>query len=208
MTVGWSTTFMIAFYSLTIVTAIVYLSLMTFQRRVNMKKMMENVSGKLAAHVTLSAKDVVNLGRGFGLSPKSSGDAIYRLYAGTHDPISFDALKVLVSEIEKEEAFDELPDEVKPSLSRIVKLVDNSNDPSDKHILLPITTTLLKYVELKAEQEKVKKQTYRAYVITVISFVVGASSFYLTLKTPSQDDIKKAIQEVLIERSANGPVGK
>jgi hypothetical protein len=63
----------------------------------------------------------------------------------------------LVVEIEKEEPFDELPDEVKPSLSRLLKIIESSKDESDKHVLLPITSALNKYTELKLEQEKNKK---------------------------------------------------
>lgn len=113
-----------------------------------------------------------------------------------------------MAEIEKEEPFDELPDEVKPSLSRLSKLIEKSNDSADKHILLPVTTALTKYVELKVEQEKAKKQTNRAYVITIISFVVGAISFYFTLKSPSEADIKKAMEQVLSEKASNVPVQK
>ncbi|MGL6632215.1 hypothetical protein ACSZOF_01385 [Aeromonas veronii] len=137
--------------------------------------------------------------------PKSSRDVIYRLYAEVDEPTTFSVLKKLVVEIEKEEPFDELPDEVKPSLSRLLKIIESSQDDSDKHILLPITSTLNKYTELKSEQEKVKKQTNRAYIITIISFVVGAISFYFTLKSPSDVDIKRAMEQVLIERSATNP---
>ena len=205
MQLDWVTIFTIVLYPLMILAAIGYLSLMTLQRRKNMRKMIDNIKEKLTSHVLLTAKDVVHIGRGFGLSPKNSTDAIYKLYAEAHDQFSYESLKELVVDIEKEEAFDELPDEVKPSLSRIVKLIDTTNDPTDKHILLPITNTLLKYVELKSEQEKIKKQTYRAYVITVVSFVVGASSLYYTLKAPSEADIKKAVEQVIIEKSLPAP---
>jgi hypothetical protein len=169
---------------------------------------MENVSKKLAANVNLSAKDIIHIGRGFYLSPKSSGEVIYKLYTEANDPNSYAALKSLVSDLEKEEAFDDLPDEVKPSMMRMVKLIDQSSDPADKHILLPITTTLNKYVELKVEQEKAKKQTNRAYIITIISFMVGAISFYFTLKSPSADDIRKTIEQVLEKKSPDGNVDK
>jgi hypothetical protein len=208
MTSDGFTLFMTAIYPVLIVCGIIFLSWTSIQRRRNLVKLMENVSKKLAANVSLSAKDIIHIGRGFHLSPKSSGEAIYKLYTEANDPNSYAALKALISNLEKEEAFDDLPDEVKPSMMRIAKLIDHSGDPADKHILLPITTTLNKYVELKVEQEKAKKQTYRAYIITIISFMVGASSFYFTLKSPSADDIKKTVEQVLIEKSAGGSVGK
>ena len=208
MPTDWITLFMTAFYPLLIVSGIIFLSWTTIQRRRNMEMLKENVNKKLAANVSMSAKDIIHIGRGFDLSPKSSSDVIYKLYTDANDPTSYAILKTLVSDFEKEEAFDDLPDEVKPSLTRIVKLIDHTNDPADKHILLPITTTLNKYVELKAEQEKAKKQTNRAYIITIISFVVGATSFYFTLKSPSADDIKKTVEQALSNKSEGSPLGK
>ena len=193
--------FLTVIYPVFIVSGIIFLSWTSIQRRRNIDKLMENVSKKLAAQVNLTAKDIIHIGRGFYLSPKSSGEVIYKLYTEANDPNSYAALKTLVSDLEKEEAFDDLPDEVKPSMMRMVKLIDQSSDPADRHILLPITTTLNKYVELKVEQDKAKKQTNRAYVITIISFMVGAISFYFTLKSPSADDIKKTVEQVLQEKS-------
>lgn len=194
--------FMAVFYIAVMAGAIVFVFWMTIQKRKNMESMKGNIKQKLSSSVSLSAKDITLIGRSFDLSPKSSRDVIYRLYAEVDEPTTFSVLKKLVVEIEKEEPFDELPDEVKPSLSRLLKIIESSQDDSDKHILLPITSTLNKYTELKSEQEKTKKQTNRAYIITIISFVVGAISFYFTLKSPSDVDIKRAMEQVLIERSA------
>ncbi len=205
MTVNWTTLSLISIYILLAAGAAMYLSWMTIQRKKNVERMMDNIMGKLAANVTLTAKEVVHLGRGFDLSPKLSGDAVYRLYTQANDVESYEKLKTLVTDIEREEAFDELPDEVKPSLSRLGKLIEESKEPSDKHILLPLTTTLGKYVELKAEQEKAKKQTARAYIITVISFLVGTVSFYYTLKSPSEADIKRDMAQVLNEKGMATP---
>lgn len=205
MTVNWTTLSLISIYILLAAGAAMYLSWMTIQRKKNVERMMDNIMGKLAANATLTAKEVVHLGRGFDLSPKLSGDAVYRLYTQANDVESYEKLKTLVTDIEREEAFDELPDEVKPSLSRLGKLIEESKEPSDKHILLPLTTTLGKYVELKAEQEKAKKQTARAYIITVISFLVGTVSFYYTLKSPSEADIKRDMAQVLNEKGMAAP---
>ena len=191
-----------------IVGAGIFLSWMTIQKRKNKDRMRANVMKKLTANVTLSAKDIIHIGRGFDLSSQSSRDVVFKLYADVDDAASFTTLKDLVTEIEKEEPFDELPDEVKPSLARLSKVIEQSTDSADKHILLPITTTLTKYVELKVDQEKAKKKTNRAYVITIISFVVGAISFYFTLKSPSEVDIKKAMEQVLAEKVVNDSLSK
>lgn len=193
---------LIILYTLLILGAGIYLSWMAIQRRKNMLMMGANIKNKLRAHIRLSPKNVVHIGRGYNLTPKMSRDVIYTLYATMDDADSHVALDTLVADIEKEELFDDLPDEVKPSMSRLAKIVDGSTEISDKQILSPITRKLNEYVELKAEQEKTKKQTYRAYLITVISFMVGIVSFYYTIKTPSDGDIKKAVEEALSEKIA------
>lgn len=200
--------FIATLYVVMIVGAGIFLSWMTIQKRKNKDRMRANVMKKLTSNVTLSAKDIIHIGRGFDLSSQSSRDVVFKLYADVDDAVSFTKLKDLVADIEKEEPFDELPDEVKPSLARLSKVIEQSTDSADKHILLPITTTLTKYVELKVDQEKAKKQTNRAYVITIISFVVGAISFYFTLKSPSEVDIKKAMEQVLAEKVVNDSLSK
>jgi hypothetical protein len=176
---------------------------MNIQMQKNKDRMKTNVLKKLVSKVSLTPKDVIHIGRGFKLQPQNSRSVIFELYANADEPGPFEALKRLVSEIEKEEPFEELPDEVKPSLSRISRLIEQSTDNVDKNVLLPVTTTLSKYVELKAEYEKTKKQTNRAYVITIISFVIGAVSFYFTLKSPSAADIKRAVEQAVIDRPEN-----
>jgi hypothetical protein len=204
----WFILLLAVLYILVIVGAVFFLSWMEIQRRMNMESMRKNVSKKLAANVILSVKDIACIGKGFNLSAQSSRDVVYKLYVEANDPTSFEALKTLIADIESEEPFDELPDEVKPSLYRIGKLIESSSAVSDKNILMPIATTLNKYVELKAEQEKAKNQIYRAYAITIISFVVGAMSFYFMLKSPSEGDIKKVMEQVLSDRATSSPTEK
>jgi len=200
--------FLAAFYIVMLAGAGVFLSWMTIQKRKNKERMRANIVKKLGSNIALSAKDIIHIGRGFDLSPQSSRNVVFRLHADIDNPALFSTLKALVTEIEKEEPFDELPDEVKPSLSRLSRLIEQSNDSADKHILSPITTTLTKYVEIKTEHEKAKKQTNRAYIITIISFVVGAVSFYFTLKSPSESDIKKVMLQALSEKAAQESVQK
>lgn len=191
---------LIILYSLLVVGAGIYLSWMAIQRQKNMSMMSANIKNKLKANIRLSPKNIVHIGRGYNLTAKMSRDVIYNLYATIDDAASHAVLDALVADIEKEELFDDLPDEVKPSMLRLTKLVDNSTEFSDKQVLSPITRKLNEYVELKAEQEKAKKQTNRAYLITVISFMVGVLSFYYTFKTPSDGDIKKTVEEVFNEK--------
>lgn len=182
-------------YVFIIIAFSIFMSWITIQRRKNMDSMQKNIFTKLKSKIQLSSKDIVNIGKSFDLSAFQSRKVIYKIFRDAEDKESFDSLKNLVQEIEAEEPYDDMPDEVKPSLVRLSKLTEQSTEESDKHILNPITGALGKYVELKSEQEKLKKQTNRAYVVTIVSFVIGAISFYFTLSSPSAKDIAKEIQE-------------
>ena len=152
-------------------------------------QLQEDLKSKVEAGFELTSKDIVVIGRAHNLSAKSSREALYRVYKDIKTPAEFAKLKGLVSEIEKEEPFDTMPDEVKPSLLRVSELAYKSGEESDKHILTPITNILTKYQELQDEQKKARKQTNIAYMLTIISFIVGAISLYFAITAPTASEI-------------------
>lgn len=185
--------FMAMFYIAAFVFMAVFFSWLAIQRRKNAEAMRKNILSKFTSEIDLTAKDIVHIGRAFSLSAYQARQVIYKIYSEVNEKNEFNKLQKLIHEIEKEEPFDELPDEVKPSLIRLTKISENSGEESDRHILSPIVQTLNKYVDLKSEQEKLKKQTNRAYVITIISFIFGAVSTYFTISAPTATDIAKEI---------------
>ena len=118
-----------------------------------------NLKDKINSEINLSASDVVNIGKAFRLTPYQSRRTVYQIFSEINDKESFDKLKALVYEIEKVEPFDDLPDEVKPSMIRLTTLATSSSEPSDKQLLSPVSHTLKKYVDLLAEQDRLKKKT-------------------------------------------------
>jgi hypothetical protein len=159
----------------------------TRDRRIS--QLQEDLKSKIEAGFKLTSKDIVIIGRAYDLSAKNSREALYRVYKGIKNPDEFEKLKDLVAEIEKEEPFDTMPDEVKPSLLRVSELSYKSGEESDKHILTPITNILTKYQELLEEQKKTRKQTNIAYMLTIVSFIVGAVSLYFAVTAPTASEI-------------------
>lgn len=166
------------------------------KREESRKQLQADLKLKLENGFNLTSQDIVLLGRAHDLSPFNSRLALYRVYKDLTDTESFEKLKSLVSEIHKEEPFDTMPDEVKPSLSRISELTSSSSSDTDKHLLNPITNILTKYQDLVEEQKKTKKQTYIAYVITIVSFVFGAISLYYAITAPSAADIASELNGI------------
>lgn len=167
--------------------------------RVNTKKMAKlqtDLKTKIESGVELDSQDIVLLGRAYHLSPADSRTALYSIYKDISSPESFRNLKELVSVIHKDEPFDTMPDEVKPSLLRISYLTSNSPEISDKHILTPITNILIKYMEVLEEQKKSKKQTYIAYIFTIVGFFVGLLGLYFAFTAPSAAQIAEQLNQL------------
>ncbi|ELV8675416.1 MULTISPECIES: hypothetical protein [Vibrio] len=176
-------------YAVLIIGMFVFALWIKHKRDSRIGQLQEDLKSKIEAGFDLTSKDIVIIGRAYDLSAKSSREALYRVYKGIKTPNEFEKLKTLVAEIDKDEPFDTMPDEVKPSLLRVSELSYKSGEESDKHILTPITNILTKYQELQEEQKKTRKQTNIAYMLTIISFIVGAISLYFAITAPTASDI-------------------
>lgn len=191
-------------FALIVVMITIFISLWIWSERQNsqkMDKLQANLKEKINANIELDSKDIVLLGRAHFLSPSNSRTALYRVYQDVKDPELFKKLKVLVSEVEKEEPFDTMPDEVKSSLLRVSNLLSKSDQKSDNHVLTPITNILTKYNELLREQESSKIKTNRAYAATLVSLVIGVVSIVYAYNAPSASDIATEVYQALSEET-------
>jgi preprotein translocase subunit YajC len=186
---------MLLLYAVVIIAMLVFFFWLVIQRKKNTEAMRKNIISKLSSDIELSAKDVVHIGKGFDLTSHRARQVIYKIYSDASSKDEFSKLKKLVTEIETEEPFDDLPDEVKPSMVRLTKITEKTGEESDKYLLSPIAQTLNKYVELKCDQEKLKKQTNRAYLVTVISFIFGSVGAYFSITAPSASDIAEEMRK-------------
>ena len=182
-------------YALIILLFVVFVFWNVRKREESKKQLQEDLKRKIENGFNLTSQDIVLLGRAYDLSASNSRLALYHVYKDIADSESFEKLKKLVSEIHKEEPFDTMPDEVKPSLSRISALTATSSAETDKHLLTPITNILTKYQDLVEEQKKTKKQAYIAYVITLVSFVFGAISLYYAITAPTAAEIANELSK-------------
>lgn len=89
-----------------------------------------------------------------------------------------------------------MPDEVKPSLSRLQVLTSKSDVESDKHLLTPITNILTKYQQLLEDKKKTQKKSNIAYTLTVASSLVGVVGLYFAFVSPSAQDIAKELNDI------------
>ena len=190
------------FYVSVMLFAVIMFFWVTIQNKKRTKEMSQNINTKITSGIDLTAKDISHIGKAFNLTPYQSRQVVYKIYSDINEKSEFEKLQGLVAEIEMEEPFDDLPEEVKPSMIRLTTLASKSDD--DKHLLNPISHTLKKYTELISEQTQLKKKTNSAYFVSVVSFVIGAVSFYFTLTSPSAsaiaEEVAKQSQSAFVEK--------
>ncbi|MFC8752887.1 hypothetical protein ACN429_06625 [Pseudomonas oryzihabitans] len=175
---------------------------MFFRKKKALHLLRESILKKISQGIHLSAADVIIMAKGVGLQRPSVNRTIYQLLHDNSEPKIYQEVKELSVQLDKEEPFNEFPEEVKPSLIRLSEICDQSQQKSDHFLLAPIQKTLASYVELKGDFEKAKKQTRLINAIGVVSFIIGAWGFYLTLKSPDIKDIEKAVTHALNAQSS------
>lgn len=184
-------------YIIILIVGAIAMSFLMLEKRKARHSLRESISKKMTGGIQLSAADVITMAKGVGLQRPSVNRTVYQLLHDTNDAQTFEKLKVLSAQLEKEEPFDDLPEEVKPSLVRLSELCDGSQQRSDQFLLTPIQKTLGSYVELKADAEKMKTQTKWVNIIGIVSFIIGVWGFYLTWKSPDAKDIETAVVRAL-----------
>ncbi|UCX03677.1 hypothetical protein [Shewanella glacialimarina] len=193
-----------AFYAVAFLIFLTVLPYMYLRKRRNIKVLESQIKSKIENGITLDPKLLNDFGKALGLGHFSSREPVYKLLLECNEVERFNEINDLLQKIKKEEPFDDMPDEVKPSLIRITDLVEKSEDASDKHLLLPINKILAKYVELEANKEKLKSRSRWSFSISVISILVGAWSLY---QSPSLNDIEKIVKsEAVVVNQDNKPI--
>lgn len=161
------------------------------KRKVRVKELIEK---KLSSDIVLNAQDIVDIGRGAGASQGLATEALYQLFAESDDKERYVKLKELLAELQREEPFESLPPEARPSLARIAILCNQSDQTTDRELLHPITTLLQEHQELKQERAAIKRQGRISYVVALVSFFIGVVGLILAFTGPTKDFITKELE--------------
>lgn len=166
-------------------------------RRRGRRELKSSILKKIEQGILLSGEDVNSMARGAGLARASVSVCLNQLLLETHDGDVFKSLKRLTVENERTEPFEDLPLEVKPSLTRIQELITASEQKSDAQILAPIQQTLGTYVEQKADLASAKRVGRWVNLVSVIGFIVGLWGFYLAWKSPDATEMERIVRSAI-----------
>lgn len=153
----------------------------------------ESLLKKLSAGILINSKDALDIGRGLGVPASTAIHILYELLAEAGNSDLFNKVKSLIDDIERQEPFESLPEEAKPSLARISFLCHASSQGSDKELLQPIVKLLGEYQDMKRERSVLKKQGRISYTIALVSFFVGVIGLIMAFTGPSRSYISKEI---------------
>lgn len=95
----------------------------------------------------------------------------------------------LARRLEKIEPFGALSKDMRVILERLYLLTEQSNSESDKHLLIPVRNALEKADEIENEQKRTKKINLMLTVVGLVSFALSIGGLYVSLKSPSKEDI-------------------
>ena len=90
-------------------------------------------------------QDVLDIARGGGASSSDGVEALYEMYAESDDGDLHGHLKSLLADFNREEPFESLPEEARPSACSESTLCEESAMPTDRELLHPIRKILEEY---------------------------------------------------------------
>lgn len=157
------------------------------------KALLDNIAEKLKDNIDLNVQDILNIGRGVGASHSDSIGVIFQLLAAAKDGQEVAAAKKLVAELNAKEPFEDLPEEVKPSLLRLSEMCKQATSDSDKSLLIPVHRALATYKTMLIDHATIKSQSRISYVVAIVSVCIGIVGLVLAFRTPSV----KAIEQVV-----------
>ena len=183
------------FYIMAFLLFVFVLPIVFIKKKFDLRRLESCIKEKIDKGINLEPNDIFALGKALDFGPINSRKPIYSLLLNYNEKDKFDQVNSIRIKIEKEEPFSDMPDEVKMPLTRISFLAENSETESDKYLLLPIHKILAKYVELESERDKFRSRAKWSIIVTIITTLMGAYSFYLSLKSPTIEQIRKTFQE-------------
>jgi hypothetical protein len=144
----------------------------------NRRQLKRELLKQISNGIPISVESARRSAMGIGLSASAAGRVINSLIAETEDAAVFNQLMCLADDLERIAPFEGLPDEVKPSLNRLAKLCDASEQSDDKDLLIPIQNCLSKFVDLEMRHKRERKLNNVANIAGLISLGLAMYAFW------------------------------
>lgn len=159
----------------------------------NRNKFISAIERKLKNSEIIDIKDIVSMQEALSISKIMARKYIKTLHLKPDFDQQSDKLRDLIDKLQEDKPFDNCPIETRGILVKLKSILNET----EQGILNPIVKSLEELNINREENRKIKKRSYIAYVVGMISFIMGGISLYFTLKSPTIDDIKITIQQTI-----------
>ncbi|RRN01728.1 hypothetical protein EIM44_09415 [Bibersteinia trehalosi] len=157
------------------------------------KKFITTLERKIVSNENIDVKDVIAMQDALSIPRIRVRKYVKSLHLKSDLDKYSERIRILIDKLQEDEPFDNCPVETRGVLVKLKA----SLDEKEQGILNPIVKSLEELNINREENKKIKKRSYIAYIIGIISFITGLISLYFTLKSPTTDDIKETIQKTI-----------
>lgn len=189
-------TIIIGYSSITIFAVI-----MTFVSKGESKKkrafFKESILTKHKNNIEIDADEFMRMIESSKIGKLTAEDVLSELLLAASTPEDHRYYSELVQKVETIEPFDVFSKDIRVVLKRLNTLTKNCESESDKLLLIPIRNALEKADEIKNEQKRTKKINTMLTIVGLISFALSIGGLYVSLKSPSKEDIASIIKNEL-----------
>ncbi len=163
----------------------------------------KDISEKISADIDVDVELVRQISKARNIKEGMAVSIIRKLMADSRDKKDNDFYLELCKKLEEITPYSDFSQDIRSSLLKIKQIIGNSGAEYDSHLMEPIVSNLLNYIELKQDYAKTKRINLFLNILTVISFFVGAWGVYLSFNTPDINEIQNAVQNVMQEKTNN-----
>lgn len=171
---------------------------------------MNSIINKRINNIEIDADEFIRMVEASTIGKKVAQDILSELLLTASTIEDHNYYSMLVRKLEKVEPFGNLSKDMRVILERLNVLAENSGNESDKHLLIPIRNSIERADIVENEQKRTKKINFMLTIVGLISFAVSVGGLYVSIKSPSKEDIATLIKndlpsivnQALIEKKA------
>lgn len=187
---------------------------MAFHNKEDNKKkrilFMNSITNKRTNDIQIDADEFIRMVEVSNIGKKTAEGILSELLLTASTIEDHNYYSMLVRRLEKVEPFGNLSKDMRVILERLYVLAENSGNESDRHLLIPIRNSIERADIVESEQKRTKKINFMLTIVGLISFAVSVGGLYVSIKSPSKEDIATLIKndlpnivnQALIEKKA------
>ncbi|EXD55170.1 hypothetical protein [Acinetobacter baumannii] len=157
----------------------------------------ESILNKHKNNINIDADEFMRMIESSKIGKLTAEQVLSELLLEASTPEDHNYYSQLVRKLENIEPFGTLSKDMRTILERLYLITENSSSESDKHLLIPIRNALEKADQIETEQKRTKKINFMLTVVGLISFALSIGGLYVSLKSPSKEDIASIMKNEL-----------